>query len=441
MGRVRGGRAALAAGAALCVVMALPGATAAADTPGPYVFADRAVPVEGAKSSTGSARLTPGSTYKSSLARGGKVYYQLQLDARETVYVSATAVPGPDSRVVYGDGVEVSLQDANGNNCNSQDARFGTSQSPRPITAWAVREVGPAENRCKAAGTYYVVVERNTRPGSSTETWDTELRVVSEPGVAEGASTMPPDSWNSASPTPPAGGRTERRGGTGYNDARALRAGVWGDRIEPGQTLFYRVPVDWGQQVSASAELGGASGGRDEYVPAALVMSLSNPLRARVEEADTAYDGKQSSTALDPMAPVAYENRYSPIDDVTGTRVAGWYYLAVHLSPKVAEQFGKGALDLTLRVGVEGTAEKGPAYVGAARPADLFSVTGEDEEAAERGETAAGSGDGGESGSGSGHGSVGRAAMRVVAVSGFGAGALILAVLGVWTLIGRRRAT
>ncbi|WP_229871457.1 hypothetical protein [Streptomyces longisporoflavus] len=436
MGRLCRGRATPAAGVALCVVMALPGA-AAADTTSPYAFADRAVLVEGAKNSMGSTKLSPGSTYKSSLARGGKVYYQLQLDARETVYVSATAVPGPDSRVVYGDGVEVSLQDANGNNCNSSDARFGTSQSPRPITAWAVREAGPAGNRCKAAGTYYVVVERNTRPGSSTETWDTELRVVSEPGVAKGASTTPPDTWNSASPTPPAGARKERRGGTGFNDARALRTGVWGDRIEPGQTLFYRVPVDWGQQISASAELGSASGGGDEYIPAALVLSLSNPVRARVDEADTAYDGRQKTTALDPRAPVAYENRYSPIDGVTGTRVAGWYYLAVHLTPKVAEQFGEGALDLTLRVSVDGTAKEGPAYVGAARPADQFSVTGQDEDAAERGETEAG---GGDDGSGGGSGDGGSGAMKVIAAGGFGAGTLLLMILGVWTLVGRRRA-
>ncbi|MFE6166168.1 hypothetical protein ACFQ7F_45575 [Streptomyces sp. NPDC056486] len=434
MGRLRRGRATLAAGAAMCALMALPGQAAAAGTPSPYAFDDRAMPVEGAKNSMGSAKLTPGSTYKSSLARGEKLYYQLQLDARETVYVSATAVPGLDSQVVYGDGVEVSLQDANGNNCNSQDARFGTSQSPRPITAWAVREVGPAENRCKSAGTYYAVVERNSRPGSSTETWDTELRVVSEPAVAKGASTTPPESWNSASPTPPGGERKERRGGTGFNDARALRTGVWGDRIEPGETLFYRVPVDWGQQISASAELGSASGGEGDYVTSAFVMSLANPVRARIDDADTAYDGKQKSTALKPVAPVAYENRYSPIDGVAGTRFAGWYYLSVHLNPQVARQFGKAPLDLTLRVNVDGTAKAGPAYEGTARPADQFSVTGQDKDAAARGDTAAG--DGGGDGGGSGNADV----MKVVAAGGFGAGTVLLMVLGVWTLIGRRRA-
>ncbi|MFD3572527.1 hypothetical protein [Streptomyces sp. NPDC058644] len=433
MGRLRRVRPTLAAGAALCVVMALPG-QAAAGTPSPYAFDGRAMPVDGARNTVDSVKLTPGSTYKSSLARGGKVYYQLQLDGRETVYVSATAVPGLDAKVVYGDGVEVSLQDANGNRCDSGDARFGTSQSPRPITAWAVRAVGPAENRCKVAGTYYVVVERNSDPGSSTETWDTELRVVSEPGVAKSASTTPPESWNSASPTPPTGTRAERRGGTGFNDARALRTGVWGDRIEPGQTLFYRVPVDWGQQISASAELGSASGGRSEFVASALVMSLSNPVRARLDDVDTAYDGQQKTTTLDPLAPVAYENRYSPIDGVAGTRFAGWYYLSVHLNPKVAPQFGKGPLDLTLRVNVDGAAKSGPAYVGRARPADQFSVTGQDKDAAVRGDTAAGdgSGDGGSGGN--------RDGMKLVAAGGFGAGSALLLVLGVWTLIGRRRA-
>lgn len=438
MGRLRRGRATLAAGVALCAVAALPGQAAAAGAgePSPYVFADRAVPVDGATNSTDGAKLAPGSTYKSSIARGGKLYYQVQLDARETVYVSATVVPGLGAKVAYGDGVDVSLQDTNGSDCNSSDARFGTSQSPRPITAWAVRTVGPAENRCKVAGTYYVVVERNSDPGSSTETWDTELRVVSEPAVAKNAPTRPPDSWNSASPTPPSGERKERRGGTGFNDARALRAGTWGDRIKPGQTLFYRVPVDWGQQISAGAELGSArgsgSGSGNEYVTSALVLSLANPVRGRVDEADTVYDGKQKSTALEPLAPVAYENRFSPVDGVAGTRFAGWYYLSVHLNPDVARQFGKGPLDLTLRVNVDGTARSGPAYVGSARPADEFSVSGRDEEAAARGETAAGSGDGDGSGGGDG--------MQVVAAGGFGAGAVLLAILGVWTLLGRRRA-
>lgn len=452
MGRLRGSRAIPAVGtvlcAVLCVVPTSPGVAAAAahgpsglgSTPGPYAFSEQAVAVDGARTSMDSVRLTPGSTYKSSLARGAKLYYQLQLDARETVYVSATAVPALDAKVAYGDGLEVSLQDTNGNNCNSGDARFGTSQSPRPISAWAVRAVGPAENRCKVAGTYYVVVERNSDPGSSTETWGTELRVVSEPGVAKNVPTTPPESWNSASPVPPGGTRKERRGGTGFNDARALGSGVWGDRIKPGQTLFYRVPVDWGQQLSASAELGSASGGGGEYVTSALVMSLSNPVRARIDDAITAYDGQQKSSTLDPAAPVAHENRYSPVDGVAGTRFAGWYYLSVHLNPRVARQFGKGALDLTLRVNVDGAAKAGPAYVGTARPADEFSVTGEDRDAAARGETDAAAEGGSGSGGGGGGGDSDDDVMAVVAAGGFGAGTLLLMILGAWTLIGRRRA-
>ncbi|MEV0317458.1 hypothetical protein ACIBKX_22385 [Streptomyces sp. NPDC050658] len=432
MGRVGRGRAASAAVLALCVVAALPG-QASAGTPVPYAYAEGAQAVDGSTSSTGSARLTPGSTYKSTLPRGGKAYYQLELGATESVYVSATAVPEAGSTVAYGDGIEVSLQDADGNDCDSGDTRFGTSQSPRPLTAWAVRAIGPAENRCKAAGTYYVVVERNSDPASSMESWDTELRVVSEPGVAKGASTTPPDAWDSASPVPPGGERQRRAGGTSFNDARALRAGVWGDRIKPGQTLFYRVPVDWGQQVSAGVELGGSSEGRGDFVTSALVMSLSNPVRARVDEADTAYDGEQKTTALDALAPVAYENRYSPDDGVAGMRFAGWYYLAVHLNPKVAKQFGEGALDLTLRVGVEGAAKAGPQYAGSARPGDEFSVSGRDEEAAASGRTADGDGGGDGAGDGTGDG------MKLVAAGGFGGGFVLLGVLGVWTLVARRK--
>ena len=156
-------------------------------------------------------------------------------------------------------------------------------------------EVGPAENRCKAAGTYYVVVERNRRPRIRTEAMGpgTPRRLGARCG--QGDATTPPESWNSASPTPPAGERRERRGGAGYNE----RPGLGGRLGRPDQArpdTFYRVPVDWGQQISASAELGSASGGNSDGVLRAvgLVMSLSNPVRARVDDADTAYDGKQN---------------------------------------------------------------------------------------------------------------------------------------------------
>ncbi|MGV9883978.1 hypothetical protein [Streptomyces sp. NPDC003006] len=423
----------------------LPPQAGATGTPAPYGFAEGAETIDGTTSNVEGHRLSPGKTYRSSLPRAGQRFYRLELKAEESAYVAVTAVPEFGSKVSYADGVEVSVQDADGNNCSpleAQKARFGASESPRPITATAARRVGPDEKSCEGAGTYYVLVERTSAPESSRASWDLELRVASEPAVRADGATEPPQSWNSATPVPPTGERKRREGGAGFHGARALGKGVWGDSIEPGQTLFYRVPVDWGQQLSVATELGSSNGGDESigtgrgtalgagYVSSALVMTLSNPVRSEVDDADTAYDGKQKSAVLDPLPPVAYENRFAPADEMAAMRFAGWYYLSVHLSPEVAERFGAAPLDLTLRVDVDGAARPGPAYAGSPVPADQFGVTERDVEAARRGEKAAGSGVGpGDD-----------PAMVALAAGGIGTGVALLGVLGAWALIARRRA-
>ena len=196
---------------------------------------------------------------------------------------------------------------------------------------------------------------------------------MSEPGlVNKGATVAPesPESWNSASPDPLTGDAVRRAGGAGFATAAPVGTGVWRDDITPGQTLFYRVPVDWGQQLYAAAELGssgGGSSGGGRYVSSALVMSLYNPARGYVDDEGLLYDGRQTSAALDPLPPVAYANRYGAGDRASGMRFAGSYYLVVHLGEQVTERFGAGPYGLTLRVQVTGTAQDAPGVPGAVR--------------------------------------------------------------------------
>ncbi|MET8247435.1 hypothetical protein ABZV31_25245 [Streptomyces sp. NPDC005202] len=413
------------AAAVLCLAAAGPGQTAvAAGTPVPYVFADGARSVTGATSATDAVRLEPGRTYRSSLSRNGKVYYRLDLDTTSTAYVSATAVPPAGTTVAATDGLRVSVQDADHNSCSFQSASFGASRSPHPIAASVAREASPGHVLCQGAGTYYVVVERVDATGSSPDTWPLELAVVSEPPLKRTTATKAPESWDSASPAPVTGETVERVGGTGFARASAVGQGVWRDRLRPGQTLFYKVPVDWGQQLSATAELGSSSGGSG-YVDGALTLTLYNPVRGYVEEAGAGYQGRQTSAALAPLPPVAYANRYDVADQVKGMRFAGSYYLVVHLAAQTADQFGDGPYGVTLRVRVRGAAQAGPGYAGSAEPQGVFGVTARDREAAA---------------GGSGGGLGGDSARTVIAVAGIGAGTVLLAVLGVWTVVARRRA-
>ncbi|WP_239109570.1 hypothetical protein [Streptomyces coelicoflavus] len=414
---------------AVATTAALPGATALAAGPaGPrtgYDFADGALRITGASATAGAEELTAGSTYRSSLPRNGTLYYRLELDAASDAYVSVTAVPGTDGEVTAVDGIRVSVRDADGGSCSVHSATFGAARSPRPVTAWGTREIGPgAGRRCQDAGTYYVSVQRTRPQDSPPDDWDLELTAATEPRPRQTGPTEAPETWDSASPEPPAGEPEHRPGGSGFAHATLVGQGVWRDDIRPGETLYYRVPVDWGRQVYATAELAG-SADASGYATGALRLALHNPVRGEVDDAAKGYTGRRTSVGLAPLPPVAYPNRYATAGQVGALRFAGDYYVVVHLAAQVADDFGEGPFGLTLRLRLGGAAQSGPDYAGESRPKGLFEVSARDRVAVSGGSGGAAAGD--------------DAAMKAVAVGGIGTGSLLLLGLAVWTAAARRR--
>ena len=421
---VRGtGRSAMAAVAALCAVATLPGQAWAAGE-SPYTYDSAAKQVKGAVTTTDSAQLKPGAVYRDTIKKDGKSYYRVDLDGEHNAYVSVVAVPKPGGKADYGDGIKVSLQDGSGAQCNYGEAQFGSAGYTRPITAYAQRAIDPDNSSCQSPGAYYVLVERTSKSTSTPEDWGLEIRHLTEPTLKAAGPTEAPEDWPSASPQPPSGGPQKRLGGTSFYAAAGLTQGEWRDDIKPGQTLFYRVPIDWGQQIFATAELGSSAVG-DELVSNALVLSLDNPARGHVNDQTLTYSGKQATLALDPEPPVKYENRFESDSSTSAMRFAGWYYLSATLSPEVAAEYGDKPMPLTLRVNITGQADEGPGYVGNPGP---FAVTEDDQDAAASGQS------GSEADATSG-------TMKLVAAAGIGAGVVLLLGLGGWTLAARRRAT
>ncbi|WP_234314681.1 hypothetical protein [Streptomyces sp. NRRL F-5135] len=416
----------VAVGALLAVVV-LPGApglsgraSAADAAPTPYGYDPEAKRVTGASTTSAAEPLDAGSTYRDSIGPNRTRVYRLNLDAKTNAYVSAVAVPEAGTKVDGRDELSVSVQDQQGSDCGSNDARFGSSSRfPRPLAAYAYRLIDKKAYNCQEAGPYYVVIERTGEATSSAEPWGLEIRHLSEPGLAKTGPTAAPSQWPSASPEPPAavGPPQSRDGGAGFHDATALTSGEWSTEIEPGGSLFYKIPVDWGQQLFAGAELGSSTG--KGFVTGALAMSLYNPARGLVDSSSpVSYDGKQKTTSLDPLPPVAYENRFGFSTGDKDMRFAGWYYLKVSLDPEVGEKFGIRPYGLTLRTNVEGEAKAGPAYDG---PAGEFAVTDDDRTEATDGRARNG-------------------AMVLVATAALGTGTVLVLGLGVWTLLARRRA-
>ncbi|MET8765532.1 hypothetical protein [Streptomyces sp. NPDC004658] len=408
----------------LCAAFAVP---AGADPrPGAYAFTPGARTVAGTQGTTDAVPLDPGRTYRSSLPRDGRLYYRLRLTATDTAYVPVTAVPPADATVSATDGIRVSLRDADGTSCSYASARIGAGLSPRPVTALAQREAGKA--LCQGGGTYYLLVERLDAEGSgaaaSPRPWDLEIAPATEPGLAKAGPATAPPTWDSATPEPLTGTPRDRSGGTGFATARPVGQGIWRTRLTPGETRFYKVPLDWGRHLHASADLDGAPG--HGYVGGALDLTLYNPVRGYVDDASLGYTGAPRSAALAPLPPVEYTNRYAVPAGVTSVRFAGEYYLVLHLSTQLAGTFGQGPFGVTLRVRLGGRAQAAPAYAGRPTPPDVFTVTDEDREAALTGT----------GGDGADH-----RAMRLIAVGGIGTGTALLLLLGGWTATARRAHT
>ncbi|MDG4857449.1 hypothetical protein P8605_04630 [Streptomyces sp. T-3] len=418
MRRGRVHRAAAIAGA-MCAVVALPGqARAAEGEPNPYRFASSAQDIEGGVGTADAADIDARATYRTSIGSGEQLHFKVRLDDSSHAYASAVAVPRLGTQLSFQDGIKVSLQDGQGEACGEGDARFGPGGIPKPVAAYADRTVGSDGESCQKAGTYYVVIERTSRDSSSPGAWDVELRLFEEPQLKSGGNRVPSESWPTATPELPAGEARRRAGGTGFNDAKALTQGVWRDEIGPGQTRFYRVPVDWGQRLFAEAELGSSQSGG--MVGNALAMALYNPARGFVGHDTARYVGKPVGVQLETLPAVAYENRWARDAGQTAMRFPGWYVLAVSVNPD-ADTFGPGALPVTLRVKVDGSAEERE-YAGSA---GVFDVTEQDEEAAAEGQSD------GEARRGD--------VLRLVGVVAIGVGSLLVTGLGLWTVVARRR--
>ncbi|MEV0846069.1 hypothetical protein AB0J21_09365 [Streptomyces sp. NPDC049954] len=395
-----------------------------------YGFAPGTRPVEGRSSSTEAPELrADGTPYRSSVALvDGALYYRLELTAREDTYVSAVAIPGAGSPVEYADGVRLTLQDREGNRCDTADATLGAAAYPRPLGVSVERAVRAGSVRCQEAGTYYLVVERRAGRTPGAEPWDLDVRAFAEPPLRDAPATATPAPQPSVSLPPPGGTPVRRPGGTGFamsGTEGEVGEGVWRDTLRPGTTRFYRLPLDWGEQVSVTAELGSAvaSGTGRPFVSSALTVSLSNPARAQAVSDGVTYTGRPVSAELDPGAPVAYENRFVARRAQNAMRFPGTYYVAVSLSPELAGAFGDGPLGVTLRIAVRDSGATGRTPVYAGDPG-IFRAGGGDRASA----------------GAEGTGAAGGTKWRLLSVGGFGTGTALVLWMAGWALLARRRA-
>ena len=182
-------------------------------------------------------------------------------------------------------------------------ASVGADRGPHPLTAWAHGTPRAPGRGCQDAGTYYVLVERVTRPRSSPDDWELELAHVlgaaalkrpvrpSAPEVLELRPALP---CAPARPRAAAGRRGLRRGDAPWARESGATTSCPGRRCSTGcpwtGDSSSTPPPNWAVPAATTNGL----------VARALIVSLYNPVRGlRRRRGASVYDGSQTAAALD----------------------------------------------------------------------------------------------------------------------------------------------
>ncbi|MEU2360842.1 VWA domain-containing protein [Streptomyces noursei] len=377
----------------------------------------RGTQVSGTDDRKGAPVVRPGQ-YLDSIGPNEKRYYAVDLDAASAADFSATVVPPPGAAVDTLDTVRTQIVSGADGSCQSSTAMFGQREGATPLTS-AVSRI-PSQGgtgTCDKAGRYGLVVERRADPGSDAARWPMELMFHVEQPLAKGATpaqSAPEYGAGGKAATLPTTQPKDVTGGTGFNDARPLGPGVWRDQILPAQTLWYKVPVSWGQQLRYDVEFANAPRSGQSIRTSFGSTQVYTPFRAPVGSgtgvftSQVPYSGRPASLSMGTV-PVSWSNRYETYPTVIPVHAKGDFYIAVTLGARSAQIAQNPKIGVVLRVAVLGQAKAGPEVAAA-----------DQDEVPDGGSSPAASGTTG------GH----WPAIRVAGVSVGGLGVLLLAGLG-----------
>lgn len=306
-------------------------------------FAVQGTPVEGGPTPEAAPEVEPGQ-YVDRLRRGETLrYYQVPKQPGGGLAVSVTTRP-----------------ESSGSSRESMTVRLLSESEEECAEGRAFRVNVLAEQGVLSAGAFYLpgMRERETEECAEAERLLVEVRydedavarsfellVEEQPAVVSDLATLPEpvddtapyerEARASGTPEPVIGG-------TSFNDAPTLVPGVYADTLRPGEQLFYRVPVDWGQaprvtfavQPDARAEdlLGQPGNSVDALVFNPYRQAVTN-LAYGADRAEDGgfYDGETGLRATAALAPVRLRNGSAPWERLADQSVAGDYFVAVRM--------------------------------------------------------------------------------------------------------------
>ncbi|MFD3706332.1 hypothetical protein ACFWUP_24595 [Nocardia sp. NPDC058658] len=335
-------------------------------------YASAGTPVEGTDGYQNAPAVVPGQ-YLDTIGHKKPRYYAVDVPEGATAYFSGT-VSFPlteDDPERANNSLYLRVFGAEGTDChafeNENAVRSNDGVALTVSSTWTgatVPKDGTARtDKCKGGGRYYFTVEWAGVADSAPATVPLELNVTVEPGVTDAGPAAEPAPVPFTAPTTPVQPVT---GGGSFNVATPLDgSGVYGDTLQRGEFVFYKVKLDWGQGLAYRVRFLETPGRGLDNV-SVVTTTLYSPYRKEVDHDFSSYNGSPDTVPdnKDAMATpeIRYSNRDASDKKVSENALAGWYYLAVQAAPTVQDRGAVRPVPIELELVVTGTPEPGPTY-------------------------------------------------------------------------------
>ena len=356
--------------------------------------------VEGTPKAADAPSLAPGKYIDTLGGNGDALHYQVPRSASGTTLHFSVLTQGVVGNAHQDwDKLDVTATAPNGAECATGSDQKLNENSGIVSTAVVVdrHSVLYDNPQCWKADEITFKVAR----GSISDTPSSDIGViVSEEPPVENIGALPPEKEPDRYIAPDTDGKAKPVvGGQAFDDATLLKTGSYRGSVVPGEVQLFRVPLEWGQRVSAGITFDAPSAkvldriGTFDEVSTRASLEVFSPMRGamdayydNVTDSDMVFD--DSRTRLGTMSqPVRYRNRESPW--ANKAYVPGDYYLLVRLDDLTDTKLSP-VLSYTLDVEVQGDPSGAPTY------ADDASYGGPASDDDAGGEPGSGSGDGSE---------------------------------------------
>ncbi len=316
---------------------------------------------------------------------GTELFYRIDRTPGSTVTASIGTIvrPYPMQNV---ETWNLKLTTADGEACAGTVTTSGSWRAVSVLSgSVSSSQVGPTSHdsppvpACASSPTLVLSMSRQSPMGNDQDV-PVELVIAEEPPITNLADLPDPVTGytGKASGVSPTKSRPVL-GGTSFSNSTEIRPGTWTDTAAVGETVFYRVRLDTGQKLRATATApNGKSWRLDNGENLTTRVVLYAPDRSFLTVQEKTITANQTATVTAGTPQVRVRNREVPVPlswlqpNTSSASIAGNYYVAVQLDPLERQLTGR-VTPVRLSVAVDGQVSGQPVYADLAQssaPAD-----------------------------------------------------------------------